>query len=319
MAGSDFRISLGFRGIRPAEIVRAPRPEISRVVGDPLEFAAERLIQIATRDAMTSSPSGVARVNWSQTPQEDIYDPMPAHPGIRHHTLRTSIFVRGQFHTPREVGNTPPPSTACRLSAAREGLLTPSELLGPLPTMYADATHRLLSDGVRIHFRPNGCERTTRGTMKPRPTALSGGRFISARKLIQLHPVDIVDPAFSLAQVIDYLRFMTDAYALGDRFGLVFPPWNNLPEHDRSQVRYAWTLSQVYVDALRHAANLRTLRYIVDREPWNTWLRDPQTAKDTIYNDVIISCGLSGKPWSKDLLRAMSQYPLRAIRDGKLR
>lgn len=325
MAGPDFRISLGYRGVRPtADVVRVPRPTARVVVeGDPLALLTERLVRQAARDTYTSEPAGVARRDWalSAAPQEDIediYDPIPAHPGIRHHTPRTSTFVAGHVHGLREIGKTPPPSTPQRIAAAHAGLLTPSELLGPLTTMYADATERLLTGGVRILFSPNGSERTLRGTMKPRPPVLSGGRFDSARKLITLHTVATVDPAFSLAQIIDYLRFMTDAHALGDRFSVVFPPWREISEHTRTQVRYAWTLCQVYADGLRHADNLRTRGYTVDRQPWNTWLTNPEAAKVAIYEDVLESCGLAGESWSADLLRAIHKYPLRTIRDSKV-
>lgn len=318
MAGADFRVSLGHRGVRTVEVVRAARPN-PRTGGDPLGLATAQGLRLAERAARASSPSGAARMDWAiaQAPQEDIYALIPAHPGIRHATWRPSAVGAGHRHVPRVVDSAPPPSTPQRMIAARAGLLTPAELLEPLATMYAVATDRLLSGGVRILFGPNGSERTTRGTRQPRPPVLSGGRFVPATKLIQLHPVDMVDPAFSLAQIIDYLRFITDAYALGDRFAIVFRPWNDLPEPARAQVRYAWTLAQVYVDALRHAANLRTLGYTVDREPWNTWLRDPSTAIAAIYEEVIENCGLADQPWSRELLSAMERYPLRALRNGK--
>lgn len=318
MAGPDFRMSSGYRRVRPAaDGVRAPRPNARTVAGDPLALATERLVRLAERDTYTSSPLGAARKDWA-APQEDIHDPMPAHPGIRHHSLRPSTFAAGQVHSLREVGNTSPPSTPRRIEAAHAGLLTPYELLGPLDTMYADGTARLLAGGVRILFGPNGSERTSRGVMKPRSPALSGGRFDSTRKLITLHTVATVDPAFSLAQIIDYLRFMTDAQALGDRFGVVFPPWRAMSEHTRNQVRDAWTLAQVYADGLRHADSLRTLGYTVDRQPWNTWLTAPRIAKSAIFEHVIESCGLAGQPWSEELLHALHRYPLRTIRDTKV-
>lgn len=308
MVGPVSRISLRHRGA-PASVdfVRTPRPDTFRAVADPAEQLAHYCLRLADREKVMTAPPGTIRCDWSSpcVAPPEIHDLIPVHPAVRHHAVhRHAAFAE---YTP----------TAQRVHAARTGRLSLHELLKPLPLMYWEGVDQLLSGGCRVIISPVGSERPVKGPRTRRTPAQSGARFLLERKLILLHALNTVDPAFGIAQIIDNLRFTTDADDVGDRFGLVFPPWHKLHADTRECVRDAWVFAQVYLDALRHATALRELGYTVAGELWTVLLDEPETAPAALVYVVIENFGLADQPWSTDLIHAMNDYPLRTIRDGR--
>ncbi len=312
-----------YRRVPPAgEFTRLPRVRMAQNSAGALDrFAANCMRELERLDVL-DTPAQVARVQWSHshTLADDPYAMIPAHPAARH---RTAWGV-GPFAPDVETSatglalvTTARPLTSERFDAACAGELSLFALAGPLPRFYIDQCVALLARGLRFAFGLRPASRPNPKTAHQRLPDITSGRYIAHRRLIFLYLDPVMDPAFSLALIIDYLWFIAHTEEAFRRVGMLFPTWMQLPEAMHNTIEQLWIKTEVYMEALAHAKNLRTQGYRVDGHPWDEWQAlAPASARKAIARAVMTDSGLLGLPWAKDFLRILERHSLLDLLNG---